>query len=339
MALLNKEIEKMKVVLTELPELADRDLYIERAVFPADAEIVMAVYDAKSDDNSAFYKELEDADVVVNGYLYLDKVAIDAMKKCQIISFQSTGYNEVDFDYATEKGIAVASIEDYCTEETAENAMALMLMLQRGLRIYDREIQQNHNWKYDLVPDMKRIRGQVMGIVGLGKIGRAVAKMAQGFRMEVIAYDPFLPAHMFEECGVKSVDMDEILEQSDVISIHMNLTGDNVHFFDKEKFAKCKKKPIIINEGRGAMISEEDLAWALDEGLVSAAGLDMLESETPDLSKCKLMGRDNVIITPHAGFYSTTSMDLLFQYSAENALNYYNKDFDKVASVRNGIFK
>ena len=322
----------MKVVFTEAPATKDRDMSIEFSVLPKDAETAIAVFDEHSEHNEQFYKDIADADVVINGYVYLGKKEIDAMPKCKVISF-----HEVDIDYATEKGIAVVSIEDYCTQETAENAVALMLFLQRGLRIYDRSVQQDKQWIYDAAKGLKRIEGQTMGIVGLGRIGRSVAKKAKGLDMHVIAYDPFLPAEVAESVGVELVDMDTILEQSDVISIHMNLTDDNYHMFNKELFAKCKKQPIIINEGRGAMICEEDLAWALDNGLVRAAGLDMLESEFPELDKCPLLGRDNVIITPHSGFFSDTSMDLLCRLSTINALLCYEGRYKEAHIVRNGI--
>src|SRR5699024_2719819 len=148
---------------------------------------------------------------------------------------------------------------------------------------------------------LQRIEGQTMGIVGLGRIGQSVARKAKGFDMNVIAYDPFLPPEIAENLGVKLVDLDTLLAESDVVSIHMNLTKENYHMFKKETFSKMKKKPWIINEGRGPMICEDDLVWALDEGLVRGAGLDMLESENPDLSECKLLGRDNVLLMPHCG--------------------------------------
>ena len=170
----------MKVVFTEAPATKDRDMSIEFSVLPKDAETAIAVFDEHSEHNEQFYKDIADADVVINGYVYLGKKEIDAMPKCKVISFQSTGFNEVDIDYATEKGIAVVSIEDYCTQETAENAVALMLFLQRGLRIYDRSVQQDKQWIYDAAKGLKRIEGQTMGIVGLGRIGRSVAKKAKG---------------------------------------------------------------------------------------------------------------------------------------------------------------
>lgn len=327
----------MKIVLAEVPYTKDRDISVEKSCCPEGAELVIAVYDEHSDNNEAFYKEIEDADIIINGYVYFGKKEIDAMKHCKVISFQSTGYNEADLEYAASKGIAVCSILDYCTQETAENAMALMLNLQRAIRQYDRSVQQDRVWDYGVVQHLRRIEGQVMGIAGLGRIGQSVAKKAQGFDMPVIAYDPYLPPEIAEKLGVKLVDFDTLLAESDVISIHMNLTEENYHMFNRETFKKCKKQPIIVNEGRGALISDDDLLWALDEGLVRGAALDMLESENPDLNNCKLLGRDDVLLTPHSGYFSDTSNYLVAKLSMDNALYYCNGEYDKVKSIRNGV--
>ncbi|HBR08056.1 MAG TPA: hydroxyacid dehydrogenase [Clostridiales bacterium] len=329
----------MKIVLAEVPYTKDRNISVEQSCCPEGAELAIAVYDEHSSNNDKFYAEIADADIIVNGYVYFGKKEIDALKKCKVISFQSTGYNEVDLDYATKKGIAVCSILDYCTQETAENAMTLMLNLQRAIRIYDRSVQNDRVWDYLVAKDvhMKRVAGQTMGIAGLGRIGQSVARKALAFDMPVIAYDPYLPPEIAEKLGVKLVDLDTLLAESDVISIHMNLTDENRHMFNKDTFMKMKKKPIIINEGRGALICDEDLVWALDEGLVRAAGLDMLESENPDLSDCRLLGRDNVLLTPHSGYYSETSDYLVAKYSMENALYCYYGEYDKVRVIRNGI--
>lgn len=329
----------MKIVLAEVPYTKDRYIGVEQSCCPQGAELKIAVYDEHSDNNDAFYAEIKDADIIIDGYVYFGKKEIDAMDHCKVISFQSTGFNEADLDYAAQKGIAVCSILDYCTQETAENAMALMLNLQRAIRLYDHSVQVDKKWDYLVAKDMhlKRIAGQVMGIAGLGRIGQSVARKAQAFDMELIAYDPFLPPEIAEKLGVKLVDFDTLLEQSDVISIHMNLTDENYHMFNKEAFKKCKKRPIIVNEGRGALVSDDDLVWALDEGLLRGAALDMLESENPDLSTCKLLGRENVLLTPHSGYYSETSDYLVAKYSMDNALNYYNGEFDKVKVIRNGV--
>lgn len=327
----------MKIVLAEVPYTKDRDISVEKSCCPEGAELTIAVYDEHSDNNEAFYKEIADADIIINGYVYFGKKEIDAMKHCKVISFQSTGYNEADLEYAASKGIAVCSILDYCTQETAENTMALMLNLQRAIRQYDRSVQQDKVWDYSVVQHLRRIEGQVMGIAGLGRIGQSVAKKAKGFDMEVIAYDPYLPPEIAEKLGVKLVDFDTLLAEADVISIHMNLTEENYHMFNKETFRKCKKQPIIVNEGRGALISDDDLLWALEEGYVRGAALDMLESENPDLNNCKLLGRDDVLLTPHSGYFSDTSNYLVAKLSMDNALYYYNGEYDKVKVIRNGV--
>ena len=320
----------MKIVLAEVPYTKDRDISVEKSCVPEGAELTMAVFDEHAENNDAFYAEIKDADIIIDGYVHFGKKEIDAMDHCKVISFQSTGYNEADLDYAKEKGIAVCSILDYCTQETAESAMALMLNLQRGIRQYDRSVQQDRVWDYQVVKHLKRI-------AGLGRIGQSVARKAQAFDMEVIAYDPFLPPAIAENLGVKLVDFDTLLAESDVLSLHMNLTEENYHMFNKEAFMKCKKHPIIVNEGRGPLICDEDLVWALDNGYIRGAALDMVESEDPDLSTCPLVGRDDVLLTPHSGYYSDTSNYLVAKLSMDNALYYVNGEYDKVKSIRNGV--
>ena len=154
------------------------------------------------------------------------------------------------------------------------------------------------------VSGLKRIEGQTMGIVGLGRIGQSVAKKAHGFDMRVIAYDSFLPLEVAEKLGVQMVDLDTLLAESDVVSIHMNLTPENDHMFNKETFLKMKKQPILINEGRGPMVSEDDLVWALD----------------------------NVILNPHSGFLSDTSNYLVCALPVQNAVAYVRGE-----PLRNGV--
>lgn len=328
----------MMIVFTNAPA-NEADLHVpERKYIPEGAEVIIATYDPTG-DNTVFYEQLGKADIVINYYVYLGRKEIDAMKKCRVITFQATGFNEVDFDYATEKGIIVASILDYCTQETAENGIAMMMSLQRGTHIYNKSIQEDHLWSTAVVKHQQRVEGQTIGIVGLGRIGRHVARIAgKGLGMKVIAYDPYLPLELAEQAGAELVDLDTLLTEADVVSIHMSLTENNVKMFNRETFRKMKKRPILINEGRGAMVSEEDLAWALDEGLVRAAGLDMLESEYPDadyLKNCPLCGRPNVILNPHSGFQSDTATEQLFKISVENGIYSYLGEYDKVSVIRN----
>lgn len=328
----------MKVVFPETPDRANIDRSIELSMLPDGAISCIAVYDKNSDDNSEFYRQISDADIIINNYVFLDKKAIDAMKRCRVISFESNGYNEVDIDYATQKNIGIVSIGEYCVQETAENAIAMMMCLQRNVIKYNKSVQEDFLWNCFLHPGMKRIEGQIMAIFGLGHIGQHVARIAgNGLGMKVIAYDPFLPQEVAEKIGVKLVDFDTALSEADVISVHMNLTKENRYMFNRDTFLKMKKHPIFINEGRGEMVCEADLAWALDEGILRGAGIDMLESEHPDVQASPLIGKPNLIVMPHVGFWSDTSHYLVRKYCVENALNYYYRKYDDVHEIRNGI--
>lgn len=327
----------MKIVLTEVPGTAGRDISIEKSCCPPDAELVRVVFDEEESDYTAFYDAIRDADMIVDGYVHFGKKELDVLEKCSVISFQSIGYNEVDLDYATEKGIGVCSLTDYCVPEVAEHTLALMLAAQRRLREFDYSIQTDRKWDYSMASDLhiKRIQGQTYGLTGFERIGRAVAKRAKGFEMHVIAYDPFLPKNAGDELGVEMVSFDELLERSDVISLHMGLNESNYHLYNKDTFSRMKRCPILINEGRGAMIDEEDLIWALDNNLIRIAALDVLESEMPDMTTCPLVGRSDVILTPHVGYYSETSDDLVYRQAMENALAYHRGDYDAVNTIRN----
>lgn len=325
----------MKIVFAVAPTSAERDVSVETSFLPKGARVKLAIYDPNNLD--PYYKEIEDADAIITNYVQFGKKEIDKLKKCKVISFQSTGYNGVDIEYAKEKGIAVCAIEEYCTQEVAEHTLSLILALQRGITVYNDSVQIKKEWNFNAMSGVERIEGQTLGIVGLGKIGRAVAKRAQSFGMKTIAYDPYISALVAEEINVELVSIDDILESSNIITIHMNLTSENEAFFNLEKFKKMKKKPYIINVARGAMISEKDLVLALDQGLVKGAGLDVLESEYPDIRNNKLVGRKNVIITPHSAFYSKTSSFLNKKITATNVTNYLQGDFKSVTKIVNGV--
>ena len=335
----------MKLVFTETPATVMQSHEVDYTFIPEGMEYATAVYNPAepfdSEVNAKFIEDIKDADIIINSYVYFGPELIDVMDHCKCISFQSTGYNAADLEYAASKGIAVISILDYCTQETAENAIASMMALQRNTLGYNKAIQEDRVWDFSLFPGMKRVEGQTMSIIGLGRIGQHVARIAgKGLGMKVIAYDPFLPPEIAEKIGVELVDLDTALAEGDVVSCHMNLTKDNKNMFNKETFAKMKKHPIFINEGRGEMVVEADLKWALDEGIVRAAGIDMLESEDPDLNTCCLIEdppRPNLIINPHSGYWSDTSDYLVRKYSMENALFYVNGEYDKVSVVRNGV--
>ncbi len=178
------------------------------------------------------------------------------------------------------------------------------------------------SWQYESLTGLPRFGDLTLGIIGFGRIGRAVAKRAESFGMSVMAHDPFVDE--------ASCSLDEIFAQSDIITLHCSLGPENRHLIDKSAFKKMRKKPILVNVARGGLIAEPDLVWALDQGLVSAAGLDVLQQEPPDLERSALLGRSNVILTPHVAFYSDASMRDNRTISAQNIRHFLDGNHDAV---------
>ncbi len=323
----------MNVVFTVFPENKDRSIETELSCLPADVKVSRAVYDTEHLED--YYEKLSEADAVITDFAPIDRAVIDRMTHCKIIALETTGYNFVDVAYAKEKQIAVSYISEYCTQEVADHAMTLILALERRLPFLHQQIEHRGAWEMESIQSLgvRRIEGQVLGILGLGKIGRAVAKRAKAFGLRVIAYDPYIARETGEELGVKITELEEVLAESDIISIHMNLTKENTGFFNMELFRKLKKCPFIINVARGGAIVEADLARALDEHLVQGAGLDVLESENPNLENHPLMHRDNVILTPHTAFYSDDSYQASLRIAASNVRYFFEGKPEKICSL------
>lgn len=320
----------MKIVFAEYPETRNRNVDTELACMPEGTEVGFAVYD---EQNLEAYREaLADCDAVITGFAPIDEKAIDAMRNCKIISVQATGWNFVAHEYAKSRGIAVSAIGEYCTKEVADHTIMLMLALRKRLPYLQRRVNVEKVWETATLETLgiKGVWGQTLGIVGLGKIGKAVAARAKAFGMEVIACDPFIPDSDFEKAGVKKVDIEYLLANSDVVSSHMDLNNTNERYFDAEKFAMMKKQPIFLNVSRGGEVDEDAMLAALESGQILAVGLDVLTSESPELESCPFIGREDCIVTPHSAFYSDDSIEACERISVLNAVNYINGEPDKV---------
>ncbi len=327
----------MKFVFAEFPETKDRDMSTEIALLPAGSEVGVAVYDES--DLESYYAALEDADAICSGFAPLDRTCIDRLKKCRIISVQATGYNFVDYEYCREKGISVCAVGEYCTQEVADHTIMLILALEKRLPYLQQRVNQDKAWEIETIQTlgMKSIWGQTLGIIGFGKIGRATAMRAKAFGLRVIANDPYVEPEWFEKLDVEPVSVDTILAESDIISLHMNLTRENTCMITKDHFCRMAKKPFFINTARGGLVDEQAMFEALDEGLVMGIGLDVLTSEAPDLHEVPIVGRDNVIITPHSAFYSDSSIEACERISAQNMVYYLNGEPEKVFKIVNGV--
>ena len=255
----------------------------------------------------------KEADGLINQYAILNRNVLGHLTKCKVVARYGVGVDSIDLKAATDLGIIVANVPDYCIDEVASHAVAMLLTLIRKTVFFDRKVKSSH-WDFRQGPPIHRIQGKTLGLIGCGKIGFEVAKRISAFGVKVITFDPYL--EKVSE-GIELEDFDTVLKESDFISIHCPLNDSTRHLIGDEALKKMEKKPMIINTSRGPIVDERALIQALEQGLISGAGLDVLEKEPPDPQN-PLLKMENVILSPHVGFYSEESISELKRRTAKN---------------------
>ncbi|MGK0282115.1 MAG: D-3-phosphoglycerate dehydrogenase, partial [Patiriisocius sp.] len=256
--------------------------------------------------------EARDCAAMINQYARIGERTIAHLSQCEVIARYGVGVDIVDVEAATRKGILVTNVRDYCTEEVADHAIALWLTLARKLPDYDRATHQGV-WQWQSGKPIHRIRGRTMGVVSFGKIGQAIAVRAKAFGVQIIAYDPFLPVHIAKEHGVELVSKADLLARSDYILMQAPMTPDTRHFLSDAEFGVMKPAAIVVNTGRGPTIDNQALYRALTDGHIASAGLDDPEEEPAKRAQWSpaenpIFTLPNVIVTPHAAYYSEESI-------------------------------
>jgi D-3-phosphoglycerate dehydrogenase / 2-oxoglutarate reductase len=246
------------------------------------------------------------ADAIMTNWSDVPAELIDAAPNCRIIARLGIGLDNIDVRHATRRGIPVTNVPDYCLTEVAEHTLALLLALARKIGVFHENARAG---RYDLAAafPLRRIEGQTLGIVGLGQIGRRVAAKTQAFGLKILATsrsrrDP-LP-------GVAWADMPELLSLSDFVSLHVPLTNETRQMIGHAELALMKPTAFLINTARGGLVDHTALARALAERRLAGAALDVQEREPADLTQPPYNDR-RVIVTPHAAFYSTESVNEL----------------------------
>lgn len=250
-----------------------------------------------------------DADAVISVFEPFTRSVIERLEKCRVLTNIGVGYQNIDVTAATDCGICVVNNPEYCLEEVSDHAMALLLSLARKLPDLDRAIRAGKTGYADLAQvrgRVFRLRGQTLGLVGLGRIPRTLVPKAKGFGLRIIACDPYVPAEAARELGAELVDFERLLEESDYISIHAALAPENAGMFSQAQFQKMKPTAYLINTARGALVDTNALYAALTEGQIAGAGLDVTEPEpiNPDNPLLKL---ENVIFSGHQAYFSEAS--------------------------------
>ena len=264
---------------------------------------------SKSSNADDILAVAKDADAILVTYAKLTRDILLQLTKCKAIGRFGLGVDNIDLPTAKEKGIAVNYVPDYCIREVSDHAMALLLALIRKIPLANRLVQAGR-WEMPAVVPIRRLEGNVLGLVGFGHIPRLVVPKARAFGLKVIAYDPFVKPEQFKALNAEGVDFDTLLKSSDYISVHAPLLPATRGMLNADAFAKMKKGVYIVNTARGPLIDEPALVAALNAGQVGAAALDVVAAE-PLAKDSPLLGRDNVILTPHTGFYSVEALEEL----------------------------
>lgn len=307
----------MKIVLTDaqtvLDDLVNADILKQ---FGEVAQYGLLKYEEVAE-------KIADADMVVCNKTQLDSHTLRLAKNLKYIGLFATGYNNIDIDYCAKHNIAVCNAGSYSTNAVAQHTFALILEHFNHTSDYNKFVQDGL-WKCSktfspFIYQINELAGKTIGIVGFGNIGRAVAKIANAFEMKVIAYNR--SAKSAE--NVEFVSFDELLERSDIVSVHCPLNKESENMFDKDAFAKMKKGALFVNTARGGVMIEQDLYNALQSGHLGGACIDTLRVE-PMEENCIIMGAKNCIMTPHIAWAPVETRVRLMNIVADNIRNFIN---------------
>jgi D-3-phosphoglycerate dehydrogenase len=268
--------------------------------------VTFEAYQLKSTSREALLARVGDADVLVVNMVKIDREVIQNLRSCKHIIRHGVGYDNIDVPAATEHGIQVCYVPDYCREEVAEQAMMLLLLCRRRFTQQQESLEvslKKGQWDFSSVGAIRRFSGTKAGIVGCGRIGSLVVRMLRGFGIEVMVHDPYLSERRQAELGIRCLPLEEVLREADMVTVHPSLTHETKYMIGDRELRMMKPTAILVNTARGAIVNAEALARACKEGWIAGAGIDVFEKEPPEHG---FVLRDirNVILTPHLGWNS-----------------------------------
>jgi D-3-phosphoglycerate dehydrogenase len=266
----------------------------------------LTIFESMPSSMEEFISRVRDADIVIVGRYGFSEKAFNAAKNLKMISVWQTGYDHIDIKAATEKGVIVSNVPDYAFDSVAEMVFALSLNLLRKVHLADIGIRKgNFDWR-DYIGN--QLLGKTIGVIGTGSIGVRVIQIAHGFNMNVISVTGHPSEEKARRLGVKLVDLDTLLKESDIITLHVPLTSSTKNMIGTKELARMKTSAILINTARGKIIDEVALIKALREKQIGGAGLDVFDKEPLPLDS-PLMEFENVALTPHIAFLSHESLE------------------------------
>ena len=279
---------------------------------------------------------VKDAEIILTNKVVLNESNLDEAKNLELICETATGFNNIDIKYAKERKIAVTNVAGYSTTTVAQHTFATLLHLYNKIGYYDNFVKSGDYSKSGLFTNLDKsfndIEGKVWGIIGLGAIGRKVASIAEAFGSKVVYYST---SGKNNNADYKRVELEELLENSDIISVHAPLNNATEGLFNYDNLKRMKKSAILINMGRGPIIVDEDLARALDEEIIEGAALDVFTVEPTPINNplLSIKNKDKLVLSPHIAWASVEARERLFNEVIENIRAFYN------GKVRNRVDK
>ncbi len=302
-------MSRFKVVVTDY---VFPDLDLERAMLAA-SDVGLATTEGTAENQ--LIEAAHDADALMVGYAKITRKVIESLERCKMMVRYGIGMDNVDIPAATERGIALANVPDYCVDEVADHTFALLLACARKVTQLDRMVKGG-GWDFKAHRPVYRLRGKILGLLGFGRIAQEVARRARGFGLEPIAHDPYVAPLVAADHGVALVDVASLLARSDYLSVHAPLSPSTKGFLGRDQLRMMKPTATVICTSRGGIVDEDALLAALQAGELAGAGLDVLAGE-PARKDAPLVGHPNLVITPHCGFYSEEAMHDLRVKSVE----------------------
>lgn len=301
--------ERFRVVVADFLDRAE----VEAPILEDLADIVLAGGHAEGD----LFDVLPEADALIlfHEIPLLTDASFSRARRCRGVVRAGVGYNNVDIGAAGRRGIVVCNVPDYGTEEVADHSLMLLLAVARQL-IPSAVAIRRGGWDYRTQLNTRRLRGRTLGLVGCGRIGTAMALRAKAFGLDVVFYDPLVVPGFEKALGVRRAErLEDLLEQSPLVSLHCYLDETTHHLIDAEALARMPRDGIVINTARGPVVDQVALVEALDSGHLFGAGLDVVEREP--LDDDRLRHHPRVILTPHSAFFSIEGFIELRQKTAE----------------------
>lgn len=315
----------MKVLISDYQNTFSKEYELTKQAMTGlcDADVSLCAY-----EDEQFLDFLHNTDVLITAYLTIDESFLRKAPHLKAISISASGYSNCDLEALARHQITLMHIKEYCSQEVSEHALSLLMSLNRRLPFYKNDVDHEH-WQYQEFP-IKTLDQSSVTIYGFGHIGRITADLCHRLGMKVSIVDPFVQKATYP------IVSKETGAQADFIISHMPLTKDTFHYFDEAFFKAMKQSAFFINVARGGSVDEAALVKALDEHQIAGAGLDVLSEEDPNIHNHPLLHRDNVILTPHAAFYSTASVQRLFTIAGKNAAYYLRNEPDHILEIVRG---